>query len=345
MLLFALAISLLTSVLFGLVPAMQSGAGDLNDALRDSARGSSAGLHRTRLRSALVASEFALALMLLVGAGLMIRSFRALQQIDAGFDPHGVATMVVSVKGSKQEDPALRTAFYRSIVERVAALPGVQGASAINHLPIAGDMWGWPYAIEGRPAPKPGEELHGTYRVVLPGYFRTMRIPVLRGRDVSEEDRPRHTGRRRRERGTRDALSWPGEDPIGKRITVDPSSAQPQWLTVVGVVKNAVRMEWTEKPEAEFYLPYLKNGLLDREPELLGLVSDLRRAHLRRPGGAHRVDAARRRVARPERPRLRGADDGRGGGPGDRALALQPGTAGDLCRGRRSCSPRSASTA
>jgi len=261
---FALAVSLVTSLLFGLVPALSSGTGDLNDALRDGSRGASAGVHRTRLRSALVASEFALALMLLVGAGLMIRSFRALQQVDAGFDARGVATIIVSVKGTKEEDPARRTAFYRAVEERIAALPGVEAVSAINHLPIAGDMWGWGYRIEGRPEPKPGEGPSATYRVVLPGYFRTMRLPLLRGRDFSEEDRAGEPGAIivNEELARR---AWPGEDPLGKRLNTKPSAQAPQWLTVIGVAKNAVQLEWTAKPEPEFYLPYLQNEMLSTE--------------------------------------------------------------------------------
>jgi putative ABC transport system permease protein len=260
-LLFALALSLGTSVIFGLVPAMQSGMRDLNDALRDGSRGSSAGIHRTQLRSFLVASEFALALMLLVGAGLMIRSFRALQQIDAGWDQRGVATVVVSVLGSKEEAPELRTAFYESVVREMEAIPGVRAVSAINHLPLAGDMWGMPYRPEGRPIPKPGEGVSTTYRVVLPGYFKTMRLPLMQGRDFDDNDRL----------GVPNVVivnedlaraAWPGEDPLGKRITMPTGTPEPEWFTVVGVARNAVQLEWTGKPAAEIYLPYRQNRML-----------------------------------------------------------------------------------
>ncbi len=259
-LLFALAVSVATSVLFALVPAVQSGMRDLNDALRDGSRGSSEGVHRSQLRSALVASEFALALMLLVGAGLMIRSFRALQNVDSGWAPRGVATMVVSVAGSKEEEAGRRTAFYNDIILRVGALPGVRSVSAINHLPVAGDMWGLPYRAEGKPVPKPGENLHATYRVVMPDYFQTMSLPIVRGRDFTATDRldapnviivNEELAR----------INWPGEDPLGKRITLVTEADTAAWLTVIGVVKNAVQLDWTAKPTSEMYLPYFQTKM------------------------------------------------------------------------------------
>jgi len=262
--LFALAVSLGTSVLFGLVPALQHGTRDLSDALRDGARGAGEGARRSKLRSALVASEFALALVLLVGAGLMIRSFRALSHIDAGFDPHGVASMIISVAGSKEEPAERRTSFYQQVIERLAALPGVQSASAINHLPIEGDMWGIPYTVEGQAPPKVGQEPHTTFRVVMPGYFRTMRLPLVQGRDFTDADRMGATPVVIvNEELAR--LSWPGEDPIGKRIHVAGAPNDTTWQTVVGVAKNAVRMEWTAKPEAEVYVPYLQDRMLMQE--------------------------------------------------------------------------------
>jgi putative ABC transport system permease protein len=249
-------LSLLTGVAFGLVPALHRERRDLADALRDSSRGSTGGVERTRLRDILVASEFALALVLLVGAGLMIRSFQALQSVDPGFDPRNVLTAVVTVTGTKEEDPRRRAAFFQELVGKVAALPGVESASAINHLPLAGDMWGWPFVVEGRPLPKPGEMTTAAYRVVLPGYFRTMRIPILRGRDVTDRDRLDAPGVVvvNEEMASR---QWPGEDALGKRISLDTEGRGP-WLTVVGVAKNAVRGEWTAEPEEEVYLPYLQ---------------------------------------------------------------------------------------
>src|SRR5262249_14543082 len=151
-------------------------------------RGTSDGIRRNRLRSFLVASEFTLALILLVGAGLMIRSFIALRAVDPGFNPHNVLSMAVSVAGSKETEPGRRAAFYRELLEKVRAIPDVETAGGINHLPLIGDIWGWPFVIEGRPKPMPGESPSAVYRIATPGYLETMRLPVLQGRDIAATD-------------------------------------------------------------------------------------------------------------------------------------------------------------
>jgi putative ABC transport system permease protein len=194
-----------------------------------------------------------------------VRSFVALQRIDPGFDPRGVVTLEVSVTGTDQAAPGRRAVLYPEILERFRALPGVRAAGAINHVPIAGDIWGLPYLVEGRPIPRPGETPTATYRAVMPGYFETMRIPILRGRDVAAGDTldtpgvvlvneflARHT--------------WPGEDPIGKRIAFDGPDDKPSWVTVIGVVKNTVRSEWSEGAEDEAYLALPQRRSLMNSP-------------------------------------------------------------------------------
>jgi predicted permease len=257
-LLFALASSLFAGLIFGLAPALRAAAPHLSDVLKEGERGSSEKIRRNRVRSLLVASEFALALVLLAGAGLMIRSFLALQKVDPGFNPHNLLSAVISVKGTREAAPGKRALFYQELVADVGRLPGVESVSAINHLPLGGDAWGFSFHVEGEPAPKPGQTPSATYRVVLPGYFRTMKMSLLRGRDVSESD-------------TLDAppvvvindyfarRHWPGQDAVGKRITLDDLQSQPTWLTVVGVVNNAVRSDWTDTPYEEMFLPYLQN--------------------------------------------------------------------------------------
>ncbi|HLY60825.1 MAG TPA: ABC transporter permease [Terriglobia bacterium] len=251
---FMLGVSILTGIAFGLFPAWQASTVSLNDSLKEGGRGSTEGIRRNRLRSLLVASEFALAMILLIGAGLMIRSLYALQSIDPGFNPHGVLTMVVSVTGSKAAEPSRRATFFRQLLERVRSLPGVKSASAINHLPLAGDLWTKPLLIEGRPIPRPGDAPEAVYRAVLPGYFNTMNIPILRGRDVAESDHLNSPG----VVVINEALAnqtWPGENPIGKRLALLDSLPNPQWLTVVGVTKNARQIYWAEPPDIEIYLP------------------------------------------------------------------------------------------
>ena len=256
--LFMLGVTALTSVAFGLAPAMQASVVNLTGALKEGGRGGSDGIRRNRLRSFLVASEFALALMLLIGAGLMIRSFMALESIDPGFNPHNVLSMVVSVAGSKEAELNRRGIFYRQLLDRVRTLPGVESVGGINHLPLAGDIWGWSFAIEGRPKPRPGEFPMGVYRIAMPGYFRTMRLPLVRGRDIAATDDASAEGVVIiNERAA--ASYWPGEDPIGKRITFDGDSNPPTWLTVIGIARDAKQNDWAAPPYPEVYLAALQN--------------------------------------------------------------------------------------
>ena len=259
---FTFAVSLATGVVFGLAPAFQASRLDPAESLKEGGRGGSDGTGRNRLRSALVVTEFALALMLLIGAGLMLRTFVALQRIDPGFRPHNLLTMVISVGGSGAALPGNQSEFYPRLLEQVRATPGVQSAGLTNHLPIAGDIWGFPFWIEGRPLPHPGEEPDAAYRLALPGYLETMGMTVLRGRIIAAEDTAAAPGVAViNEDFAR--KHWPGEEAVGKRLTLDSPTGtqQPQrWLTVVGVMKNAVRADWAAPPEEEFFLPYLQNS-------------------------------------------------------------------------------------
>jgi putative ABC transport system permease protein len=268
-LMFLLGITVLTSVVFGMAPIMHAGIGNLSAALKEGGRSGTDGARRGRLRNFLVASEFALAFVLLIGAGLMIRSFLALQSVDAGFNPHNVLSMVVSAAGSKEADPQRREIFYRQLLDKVRSLPGVNSVGAINHLPLAGDLWGYTFRMEGRPKPRPGESPMATYRIVMPGYFETMRLPLRRGRAIAYNDDGRSPGVAIiSERAA--AEYWPGEDPIGKRITFDDDqSDQPTWLTVIGVAANAKQSEMASEPDAEVYLAVLQNRtyLTDAKPQ------------------------------------------------------------------------------
>ena len=288
-----------TAIVFGLIPALRAARVDLAETFKDGDRGSSDGHGRHRLRSALVASEFALALVLLIGAGLMMRSFTALQRIDPGFDPRDVVTMTISVSGTKEGVPQLRQAFFTDALARVRAIPGLESASYINHLPIAGDQWGFPFIIEGRPTPKPGDAPTATYRVVFPGYFRTMRIPLVHGRDVADADRD----------GAQKVVvinefmakkHWPGEDAIGKRIALGDTA----WVTIVGVAKNTVREQWSSPAEEEVFLPFAQvRGFLTDAGSHYGYLTLVARAAC---NGRDRCDAST--FAAPIVAALRGID-------------------------------------
>lgn len=255
---FTLAVSLLTSLLFGLVPALAASKPDLNQTLKESGRGAGG---RRGLRESLVVIELALALVMLIGAGLLMNSFLKLQSVDSGFNPRNALAMTVSLAGAAQYVGPAREAFYQRLTDRLTALPGVESVSAINHLPLAGDLWTRTLTIEGRPLPAPGQGIEVAFRVSRPGYFRTMGIPLRAGRDFTERDMPDAPGVIILNE-TLARRHWPSEDPIGKRVTLDDprdNSRGPRWLTVVGVVKDVKQDSWTDAPMNEIYLPFQQN--------------------------------------------------------------------------------------
>jgi putative ABC transport system permease protein len=258
-LLFALAIALLTGLLFGLVPVSRAVFNNVYDSLKEGAKGSSEGGRNQRLRNVLIASEFAIALILLVGAGLMVRSLFALNSVDPGFVSRNLLTMQVSVLGTAADLPTRRASFYEQALERIRAVPGVESASAINHLPLAGDVWGQSVLAEGKPLPARGEETHAVYRVVLPGYFHTMGIRLRQGRDVTQSDDLSHpqvviVNERLARR------YWPNENAVGHRLAfADADDTNPEWMTIVGVVNDVKQDGWATAPVEEVYVPLLQN--------------------------------------------------------------------------------------
>ena len=169
----------------------------------------------------------------------------------------------MSVAGNAQYAGARREALYREIVDQVRALPGVQSASMINHLPLFGDTWGTNFHVEGRPLPRPGEEPGAVFRVSRPGYFETMQIPMLRGRDFTDRD----TVSAPPVVIVNDRLAktfWPDGDALGKRLTFDDPRKDPVWITVVGVIKDVKQNDWASQPDNEYYVPFLQSkGFLD----------------------------------------------------------------------------------
>ncbi|HWC99620.1 MAG TPA: ABC transporter permease [Candidatus Sulfopaludibacter sp.] len=255
--LFTFGVCAATGILFGLAPVWQFRSLDLHGTLKEGSRGSS-GRSRTPLRSALVVAEVAVSLMLLAGAGLMVRSMARLSAVDSGFDAHNVLSMRVVLTGPAYREPEKRTRFYRQVLDRVAAVPGIESASGINHLPLAGDLWTFSFTVEGRPAPAVADLPGAAFRVVMPGYFQTMHIPLLRGRDVTEHDDAGAPpvvliNRTMAER------FWPGEDAVGKRIRLGGAQSKSAWTTVAGVVKDAEQADWGAAAGNEFYFPYRQN--------------------------------------------------------------------------------------
>ena len=256
-LLFTFTVSILTSVLFGLAPALTASKTDLNSVFKETGRGVTGG--RRRLRELLVVTELALALVLLVGAGLLMNSFVKLQAVDPGFNPRNVLTMTTSLAGAAQYVGPAREGFYQQLSARLAALPGVESVSAINHLPLAGDRWGRTLTIEGRPS-LPGQGIEATFRVSRPNYFRTMGIPLHEGRDFNERDTVDAPGVIVLNE-TMARHHWPNESPLGKRVALGGARDEaPKWLTIVGVVKDVKQDSWIDAPSDEIYLPFQQSG-------------------------------------------------------------------------------------
>jgi putative ABC transport system permease protein len=260
---YTLVISLLTGLLFGLVPALQVSKPNLNELLKEGVRSSAASFGRDPVRSLLVVAEVALSLVLLISAGLMIRSFVHLQNVNPGFDPKNVVTMQVNLPEAKYGDDQQVTTFYRQAFERIKALPGVLHVGATHALPWSGNSSMRYFYAEGQPLPPPGQEdnYNLNYRVVSPGYFDAMGIPILKGRDFSDDDHLQS-----------DAVAvvnqmlaarlWPNDDPLGKRIRQYRTGREDAWFRVVGVVGN-VRHYWLgDITQPEIYFSYTQVPLL-----------------------------------------------------------------------------------
>ncbi|PYQ18567.1 MAG: ABC transporter permease, partial [Acidobacteria bacterium] len=243
-LLFALGASILTGILAGIVPAFRAGRAQLTDALKEGGRGDGAvGLRTRRL---LVVCEVALSVVLLMGAAVMLRTLRALQTVDAGFDPHNVLTMNVALPGTRYETPSQRTAFFDAALERLRALPGVAAAGAIDDLPLEGGSV-QPIVVAGRPELLPRDQPTVQVRAMTPGYLMTMSIPVLRGRDVALRD----VDVLLVSRGAAKLL-WGEADPIGQRVTL-PLMSRTLTREVVGIVADVKQDSLSEAAPPTVY--------------------------------------------------------------------------------------------
>ncbi len=250
---FTLLISLVTGVLFGLAPALQASKTDLNETLKEGGR-SSVGHARGRFRSALVVAEVALALVLLVGAGLMIKSFLQLIDVRPGFDPTNVMTAQMSLPGTRYAKDEQVISFYEQLTARVATQPGVEAVGTIDMLPMAGSGGTTSFIVDGRPLVKPGAYPEANARTIDPGYFGALRIPVLRGRNFTAQDRAGTPGVCIVNE-TFAHLYFPGEEAVGK-ILRNPDGMNP--FQIVGVVGDIKHFGLDDEPEGYLYAPQLQ---------------------------------------------------------------------------------------
>ncbi|PYL05293.1 MAG: ABC transporter permease [Verrucomicrobia bacterium] len=254
-----LAICVGTGIIFGLVPGLASSRPELTEALKEGGRSSTVGTRRNSLRNGLVIAEVALALVLLSGAGLLIKSFARLQNVNPGFNPRNALTFEVSLPKIQYPDDASVVRFNNEAQRRVAALPGVQAAGFSTILPLAGTNSDWSFAIEGRPSdnnsPSPDEEK----RQVSPDYFRAIETPLIKGRffsDADSADAPlviivNQTFAKK---------FWPKGDALGKRITFDDPKKNPKWITIVGIVGDIRHFGLDIDPKPEMYVPFAQSA-------------------------------------------------------------------------------------
>jgi len=258
-LVFTAVVSLLTGVLFGIAPALQSSKTDLNEALKEGGRSSTSARGR-RLRSALVVTEIALSLLLLTGAGLLARSFERLQSVDLGFRADHLLTMNLQLSRTRYQGKQ-GAEFYRQLIERVQGLPGVVSAGATTAIFIGTLPNSSNFTIEDRPPMAASEQIEAPIDFVTPGYFRAMGIPLLMGRELTEQDD-----------GSRQPVAlinktfadrfWPDQDPTGKRFKFGDATSDDPWLTIVGVVGDVRRTGYDSAVRCESFLPYTQRSFM-----------------------------------------------------------------------------------
>lgn len=251
---FTAFISLGTGIIFGLAPALQSSHEISRDALKEGGRGATVGSVSQRLRHALIVAELALSLVLLNGAGLLLKSFLRLQEVDAGFRPDHVLTMRVSLPETKYSKPEQYRAFFRDVVDRVSKLPGVQAAGAVNLLPLTGSSQSGTTTIDTHAVPADEATPETDWRVVAPGYFQAMGISLISGRFIDEHD----TDQSPPVAVVDETLAktyWPNENAVGKRLHLGGTESKAPWKTIVGVVRHVRYRTLEAQSRAETYWP------------------------------------------------------------------------------------------
>ena len=254
-LIFTAVVAVLTGIAFGLAPAIHGSHLNLNDTLKEGGRDSAGGMKGNRARGLLVIGEVAVSFVLLVGAGLLINSFFHLRNLDPGFRADHLLTMKVDLSEGKYPDRDRRTAFFDELIRQVRALPGVQSAAVAGNLPLTYNGDSMTISVEGVPDPPPDQRPDVIFRAVGPDYFGTMGIPIIRGRDFTDEDKT----------DAKDAVVisektaqhfWPGQDPIGKRLKPGSSTTNFPWREVIGIVKDVRQNDLIAPPKMQMYFNY-----------------------------------------------------------------------------------------
>jgi putative ABC transport system permease protein len=263
--LFTLGVSILAGVLFGLAPAVHTATPDLHGALKEGGRGSTADRGSHALRRSLVVTEVALALTLLTGAGLLLKSFARLQQVDPGFDPANLLTFNLALPQLRYPSDTAQIAFFDQVIPAIARVPGVVAAGGTSVMPFGGSWSTGSFDIEGYQPPENQPGPWGDIRIVSPSFFETLRIPLLRGRYLTDEDRE---GGRLVAAVDQEFVRryWPNENPLGKRFTFGPpdgvtDTTQNEWIEVVGVVGHAAHEGLDADPRLQLYLSYRQSAL------------------------------------------------------------------------------------
>jgi putative ABC transport system permease protein len=262
MLLFTLAVSVLTGLLFSVLPTLKASRPDVNEVLKSGTKAATGARSLRLWRDSLVVSEIALSLILLVGAGLMIRSFARLVSVPPGFDPNNVITGRISLTRNVYEKPDECVRYINQTLERLKALPGVESAAFVAPMPFSGGNVGSDFRIEGRPLPEPGREPTANNRSVTPEYFQAMKIPLIRGRYFSADDKRGGVGAAIINQ-TLAQRYFPNEDPIGKHIShigANQNDGDPEQWEIVAIAGDVHHSSLTKSATPEIYLPYQQNS-------------------------------------------------------------------------------------
>ena len=280
---FTFTIAMLTGIISGIVPALKASFAHVNEALKESGRNAAGSVGHRRLRSLLVASEIALSLVLLVGAGLVLKSFHKLQAVNPGFNPQNLLIVQVSLRGPRYQEETPTITFFDQLVEKTKASPDVQSVATRSYIPVGlnEDYAYLSFMVEGQ-APDPANRPLAYYNAVSPDLFHTMEIPVLRGRPFDSHDvmKAQHVIIINETLARR---YFPGTDPIGKRMTLnDENPKEEDWATIVGVVKDTMQRQLGGEPAAEMYLPFAQSPhrsmvLMIRTTNPENVVSAIRR--------------------------------------------------------------------